>query len=86
MSTKASPASRAGGTFIRIVGYEITEVKQMNEDTCKWVEGPAKSECGKPAKRKILLGGVTGSARVPVCLEHSAEHHRKAAEKRAVKK
>lgn len=45
---------------------------------CLWqVNG---CDCGEKATTRITVKDRTGSARIPVCAEHKAEHNRKAAQ------
>lgn len=46
---------------------------------CLW-EVRKGETCGALAKATIILRNRVGAAEVPVCLEHKAEHNRKAAE------
>lgn len=47
---------------------------------CLWQVGD--SDCGKPAVVRVRMRDRTGTASVPVCEQHKAEHNRKAAEQR----
>ena len=45
---------------------------------CEWEVSKGQT-CGDPATGTVLLRGMVGSARVPVCDTHKAEYNRKAA-------
>jgi hypothetical protein len=58
-------------------------VESFSSDSlCQW-EVRKGETCGAKAQAEVTLRNRVGGAKVPVCLEHKAEHNRKAAALRA---